>query len=358
MPLTILSIAFPFAPVGPSAVGGAEQILTDIDQALVSAGHLSLVVACEGSQSSGKLFSIPLPHYEALNDADRRWYRKQFQAAIDRALCSHHVDLIHMHGFDFQEYTLPAKVPVLVTLHMPIAWYQPEIWKRYESRVQFQCVSETQRRTSPMELRTAAVVANGVSRPSSSEKKLRSDFALAMGRICPEKNIHAALNAGTLADTRVLIGGQIFPYPEHMEYFRQKVEPLLQCKQLSVEHEFLGRLSPLSKQRLLTQAKCLLHPTLAPETSSLVAMEALAAGTTVIAYRSGALPEIVEDGVTGFLVDGEEDMAKAIRNAHTISPERCRIAAERRFSKERMLQGYFQLYSDMLGRQRMEETGA
>ncbi len=91
-----------------------------------------------------------------------------------------------------------------------------------------------------------------------------------------------------------------------------------------------------------------MHPTLAPETSSLVAMEALAAGTPVIAYRSGALPEIVEDGVTGFLVDDVTQMAEAMRAVHTLSPEACRRAAEVRFSEERMVAGYFQLYDKLL----------
>jgi hypothetical protein len=122
MPLTVLSIAFPFAPVSPEAVGGAEQILSCLDQALVAAGEISLVVACEGSRSSGKLFSAPLPEREVLEEIDRSWCRKQFQAAIDSALSSHRIDLIHMHGLDFDEYALPAMIPLLVTLHMPIAW--------------------------------------------------------------------------------------------------------------------------------------------------------------------------------------------------------------------------------------------
>lgn len=353
MPLTVLSIAYPFSPTGPRAVGGAEQILSDLDRALVSAGHVSLVVACEGSQAARKLYSAPLPG-GLLNDVDRLWSRNQFQAAIDRALSSHRVDLIHMHGLNFHEYKLPANIPVLVTLHLPIAWYPQDVWTKYGGNVQFQCVSETQRRTCPPELRNAALVTNGVTQPERTGKI--GDFAIALGRICPEKNLHVALEAGTLANTRVLLGGSVFPYPAHEQYFREKIEPLLGAE--APGHAFLGPLLPERKQHLLAQAKCLLHPTRAPETSSLVAMEALAAGTPVIAYRSGALPEIIEDGVTGFLVDSAEEMATAIGKVRSIDPEVCRSTARRRFSRERMVRDYFDLYSQLTQTRRPEKLYA
>ena len=355
MALTILNVAYSFAPVGPHAVGGAEQILSDIDRALVSVGHRSLVTACEGSQTAGILFSAPLPD-ALLNDADRRWSRDQFQAAIDRALFLHRVDLIHMHGLDFHEYNLPADIPVLVTLHLPIGWYPQDIWTRYGPNVQFQCVSRSQRASCPPDLQDLPVVENGVALPGAIEKT--GDFAIALGRICPEKNMHVALEAGSLAGTRVLLGGHVFPYPSHIQYFGEKIQPLLGGDDGSSGHAFLGLLLPKRKHHLLAQAKCLLHPTLAPETSSLVAMESLAAGTPVIAYRSGALPDIVEDGVTGFLVGSVEEMAAAIRKAHTINPAVCRTVAELRFSKERMVQDYFHLYRELIGVRQLENLYA
>lgn len=351
MSLTVLSVAFPFAPVGPCGVGGAERILAELDAALVAEGHRSLVVACAGSLVAGELFAAPMPERALVSESDRNWHRWRFQAAIDRALSKHKVDMIHMHGMDFDQHVLPANIPVLVTLHVPCEWHRPEVLEAYAGRVHFQAVSQFQRRSAPKVLGDIPVVENGVELPSIRVDRERDEFALALGRICPEKNVHEALEAGTKAGTPVLIGGHVFPYREHSDYFDDKVQPLL--NQEPVTHRFLGALETERRQRLLARAKCLLHPTLAPETSSLVAMEALAVGTPVIAYRSGALPEIIEDGVTGFLVNSMEEMADAIGRVPEIRPEDCRAAAEKRFSRDRMTREYLDLYAAIVSSEKV-----
>lgn len=346
MKLTVLSIAYPFASVSQRSVGGSEHILLALDSALTAAGHTSLVVACQGSTPGGKLFSAPLPA-GMLDEANRQWARVQFQIAINRALSSRCVDLIHMHGLNFYEYNLPRNIPVLVTLHMPFDWYPRGIWKRFGPNVTFQCVSENQRNTCLRELGKLAVIPNGVDLPRMPQAAPKSDYAIVLGRICPEKNQHAALQAGTLARTPVLLGGQVFPYSAHVRYFDECIEPLLGKRRAGPRHDFLGILDRERQFELLRNAKCLLHPTLAPETSSLVAMEAFAAGTPVIAYRSGALPEIIEDGKTGFLVNTPEEMAVAMGRVGTLSRAACRLAAEQRFSKTKMIERYFGLYGTL-----------
>ena len=112
---------------------------------------------------------------------------------------------------------------------------------------------------------------------------------------------------------------------------------------------FSGPVGFARKRRLLTAARCLLVPSLAAETSSLVAMEAMACGTPVVAFRAGALPEIVEDGVTGFLVDGVRDMTVRIAQAGTLDRAAIRAAAVRRFSARCMTDRYLALYHRLLG---------
>ena len=354
MALTVLSVAFPFAPVGPCGVGSAERILAELDSALVAEGQRSLVVACAGSLVAGELFAAPMPERALISESDRRWHRWRFQAAIDRALSRHPVDLIHMHGVDFDQHVLPPEIPVLVTLHAPISWYRPEAWTTFAERVQFQCVSEAQRRSAPKLLADVPVIENGVALPQVRLDRKREDFALALGRISSEKNVHEALEAGTRAGTSVLVGGHVFPYREDGEYFAEKVQPLLNCD--GVSHRFLGPIDAERRQRLLARAKCLLQSSGAPETTSLTAMEALSVGTPVIAYRSGALTEIVEDGVTGYLVDSVEEMADAIQRVDQIRPEDCRAAAEQRFSRDRMVQDYFNLYAALVRREHVMKS--
>src|SRR6185437_225768 len=119
--LTVLSVAYPFAPVGPDAVGGAEQILSRIDQALVAAGHRSLVIACAGSRMEGELLQIPAPPSDTIDDA----VRASTHTAARRVLAANlpWVDVVHLHCLDFHAYLPPPGKPVLITLHLPPDWY-------------------------------------------------------------------------------------------------------------------------------------------------------------------------------------------------------------------------------------------
>ncbi|PYQ58699.1 MAG: glycosyltransferase family 4 protein, partial [Acidobacteria bacterium] len=161
-------------------------------------------------------------------------------------------------------------------------------------------------------------------------------------RICSEKGYHQALDAAREAGVPLILAGEVFPYEDHRRYFREEIAP-----RLGPGARFLGPLGLARKRRLLAAARCLIVPSRVAETSSLVAMEALACGTPVVAFRAGALPEIVEHGRTGFLVADVPEMARALRDVETLAPAVCREEAERRFSAETMISRYFDLYRQL-----------
>jgi len=350
MPLTVLSVAYPFAPVGPDAVGGAEQVLSALDHALVRAGHRSLVIACEGSVAAGELISLSISP-GTIDDQLRQRSWAKLKRLIAKVVAADEVDLVHLHGVDFHAY-LPDWVPALATLHLPLDWYPDWIF-RPRSNLWLNCVSESQHRTAPAGASMLPPIANSVPQELFETRQRKRDHAIVLSRICPEKGIHLALQACRHADVPLLIGGRVFSYEAHQRYFHDQVMPLL-----DIRRRFLGPLGFNRKRRLLAAACCAIVPSLAAETSSLSAIEALACGTPVIAFPNGALQDIVEHGRTGFLVNDVQEMAEAITAASSIDPEACRAAAWERFSPNRMERCYLDLYGKLAGMARKNAQGA
>jgi glycosyltransferase involved in cell wall biosynthesis len=288
------------------------------------------VIACEGSEVAGELRTVPASS-DTITDARRAEVHEAVRAAIAAA---GPFDLVHLHGIDFGAY-LPTQGRTLVTLHLPLDWYgslsrdRPDLWLLPVSASQAARVPGAE---------LLPPIGNGVDldryRPGS-----KGDYALVLGRVAPEKGFADAIDAAKLADVPLVAAGPAFPYSEHRAYLDQQVRPRLDARR-----RWVGAVAGADKARLLAGARALLVPSTAPETSSLVAMEALASGTPVIAYRSGALPEIVEDGVTGLLVDDVAGMADAIGRAGAIDPLACRRAAEERFDARATTAAYLDLF--------------
>ena len=344
--LTVLSVAYPMAPVGPDAVGGAEQVLSALDCALVAEGHRSLVVACEGGQVAGRHYAFAAPNgSEAIDGALLARRQASVRERIAEALADEAVDVIHMHGLDYVDCLPPPGIPLLATLHLPPGWYSAAGLAPPRPASWVVCVSASQAAAMPSGSPMLPPIANGVPvERLASLRPQRQDYALMLARICPEKGVRLALEAAHAADVPLLIAGEVFPYPAHQSYFREEIEPLLDRRR-----RYLGPLGFVRKRRLLAAARCLLAPSLAPETSSLVAMEAAACGTPVIAFRSGALPEVVEDGCTGYLVDDAAGMAVALARVGALDPQACRDTARRRFSQARMTAAYIARYHELAG---------
>lgn len=343
MRLTVLSVAYPFAPVTEDSVGGAEQVLWALDRAIVRAGNRSLVIAQEGSRVAGTL--VPVPTAEGRITHDEQWGSGEaMRGAIRYVLDRWPVDVIHLHGIDFAGYLPPPGVPVLATLHLPPDWYPSTVFQLDRPDTWLNPVSRAQRAACPASPLVLDPIPNGVHVGAMQARVRRRGWAVAMGRICPEKGFHHAIEAAKRAEVPLALCGQVYPYPDHERYHAEQIVP-----RLDGWRRFLGPAGFARKRRLLSAARCLLVPSLAPETSSLVAMEALACGTPVIAFAAGALPEVVEHGRTGFVVADEKEMAEAIRETDRIDPEECRVAARERFSIDRTAARYLSLYARLAG---------
>ncbi|MDP9034183.1 MAG: glycosyltransferase [Myxococcota bacterium] len=348
----IVSVAYPFAAVGPAAVGGAEQVVSMIDSALVAEGFHSVLIAAAGSECAGELVAVPAAATERateretrgrvalLTDDLRRAVHTQLPAIIEKVAMQYRADVIHMHGVDFAAYLPGGSIPVLCTLHLPLTFYPRHALAPTRDRTFVHGVSVTQMQGLPATDRSLPPIANGVCldwyTPALGPRRR---YVLSIGRICPEKGFHLAMDAARRARAPMLLAGMVFRYEEHERYFREAIVP-----RLSRGARFVGPVARNRKRSLLRRARALLIPSQVPETSSLVAMEAMACGTPVIAFRAGALVDIIEHGRTGWLVDDVDGMARAIREVGAIDPRACRQAAERRFSASTMTARYIDVY--------------
>ena len=226
-----------------------------------------------------------------------------------------------------------------MTLHLPPQWYPPELFRSFRPRTWLNPVSGAQAARCPPSPLLLPAIRNGVPVEELQARHARRGFALCLGRICPEKGQHLAIEAARRAGVPLLLAGEVFDYPEHRRYWREEILP-----RLGEGVRWLGRAGFARKRRLISAARCVLIPSLAEETSSLVAMEAAACGTPVVAFRRGALPETVEHGRTGFVVDDADGMRDAIPRTAAIEPDVCRETARRRFSLEQMNAAYLDLY--------------
>ena len=342
----ILYVAYPLLTVSEESAGGAEQILWTLEREVRRQGAETTVAASSGSSVAGELFATGDPCRQ-LDDFDRRnreHHQRIAELVRERDRQGRPFHLVHDMSGSLLEQAAEIEPPLLATLHLPRHFYQAPSFEQAADNVVFNFVSHAQASAfAQLGLEGGEVIGNGIvlDHFHPNIKDARKGL-LWLGRICEEKAPHLAIEIARQTSLPITLAGQVYPFSYHQSYFAHEVAPLLDVVPGA---NFVASPSHHEKSSLLRQAQVLLLTSQVDETSSLVAMEAAASGTPVIAFRRGALAEVVRDGLTGFLVDGVDEAAAALRRVKEIQPEACVRHARENFSSQAMTDKYLRLYS-------------
>ena len=345
MSRNVLLVAYPLLPVTETSAGGAEQILWTLERELAAAGWKTTVAACAGSAVSGELLVTGKP---SLLGDDFEDLQQEHEDRVLAACVARKFDLVLDHSGHF--FRLADQVParVLATLHLPRHVYGENAFRQVPENLFFNCVSKTQRSTFDDVPHVLGVVRNGIAVDRFPMARRKSDYVLWLGRVCPEKAPHLAIEAAQRAGVPIVLAGQVYPFEWHQQYWEREIKPRIDYDKV----RWVELPAFEEKTKLLREARALLVTSQIEETSSLVALEAMASGTPVIAFAAGALAEVVGKG-TGFLVNGVEEMAQAMRKVSDIRALDCRNWVMQEFSVRSMTEGYEALMVNLEEQTRM-----
>jgi len=337
--MRIAQVAPLYESVPPATYGGTERIVSYLTEALVDLGHEVTLFAsgdsvtrarlCAGSPEA--LWKDPncretLPHHA-----------RQMSQVFDEIT---RFDVIHFHT-DYIHFPMLRQQPWpnITTVHG--ALYAPDMGPLLELHRQepLVSISESQRRSIP-DANWIATVYHGMPRELLGLHPEGGDYLAFVGRVAPEKGVDRAIEIALHVGMPLKIAARI--PPPHRDYYLEQIEPMLKRAGRSIE--FLGELGGPDKEDLLGGARALLFPIDWEEPFGLVLIESLACGTPVIGWRRGSVPELIEPGVTGFIVSSLDEAARAVDRVGTLDRATCRRAFEDRFDAVRMTREYVDVY--------------
>lgn len=340
--LRIGLLAPPLLPVPPPRYGGTERVVHAIAEGLHERGHrVTLFASADSSVSCELVATVP----RACWTGGSPDLEASFERVVEAAWRHHaRFDVIHSHletqGFGFAR---SSPTPVVSTMHGrlddPVTLVAIDAFPE----VPLVAISESQRALAPW-ANWVAVVWHGLDLQRMPFSPTTGDYLLFVGRVAREKGIVEAVRLADRTRQRLVIAAKVFDATES-DLFEAEVRPALRPGHV----DYLGEVGRAVRDSLYAGAQATLMLGDWPEPFGLVAIESLAAGTPVIAWRRGALPEIVEDGVDGFLVDDLAAAERAVRMVRFLDRGRIRSRALRRFSVARMVDDYLAVYSRLLG---------
>ena len=352
-PLRIAQVAPLFKSIPPAGYGGTERVVSYLTEALVELGHQVTLFASGDSRSKARIIPVVERHLglEACgSSAGLAAHTLQVERLADEAeyfdVVHFHTDVIHL---PFAQNCAAAS---LSTLHGRLDLPQLEPLYRHFGEHPLVAISDSQRAQLP-HANWCATVYHGLPKSMYAFQPDGQDHFLFLGRISPEKRLDRAIDIAVRSGTPLVIAASVNPADQ--EYFRSSIEPLLDHPLI----QFIGEVGDDEKNGLLGRARALLMPIDWPEPFGLVMIEALACGTPVIAYGHGSVPEIIQHGVTGFVVQDQDQALAAAQEVGRLDRSRCRHAFEQRFTATTMALAYLSVYRELIGRrQRLEAPAA
>jgi glycosyltransferase involved in cell wall biosynthesis len=339
--MNIAQVAPLWESVPPKLYGGTERIVSYVTEELVRMGHDVTLFASGDSETAARLEAV-CPQALRLNtgifnrDAPMIMLQERALGAVGD------FDVIHSH-LDFLGFPLARRnsVPVVTTLHGRLDLPELEPVFREYSEMPLVSISHAQRR--PLSWANwEATIHHGLPRDLYTFHQKSQGYLAFLGRISPEKRPDQAIEIAKRTGLPLRIAAKVDPADQ--QYYQSEIEPLLDHPLV----EFLGEISDTEKDDFIGNALALVCPYDWPEPFGLVLIEALACGTPVLAYRRGSIPEIIDDGITGFVCESLAEMAEAVERLPLIDRSRCRSAFEERFTADRMARDYVALYERII----------
>lgn len=320
-PLRIAMLAPPWITVPAPGYGGVESVVSTLTEALVGRGHDVTLFCAPGSASSAEVETLLERSYP--DEIERSLYEVDHVAQafdrVDDAPAGERFDVIHDHcGFTALAMANRIDTPLLHTLHGPFTTETGAFYARHGHKGSLVGISRAQLASAPAGLNAIASIPNPIDLRDWPSQERKGDYLLWIGRMTPEKGPHRAIAASRAVDVPIVLAGVI--QPGQQDFFDREVAPHVDGHRV----RFVGEVTGSAKRSLFARARGLLMPIRWNEPFGMVMIEALACGTPVIAFREGAAREVVVDGKTGFLVDGEREMADAVGQLPRIRAHDCR----------------------------------
>ncbi|MBA2952486.1 glycosyltransferase [Nocardioides sp. MAH-18] len=343
--MRIAQVAPLYEAVPPEAYGGTERVIAVLCDGLAAAGHEVTLFGPENSLTDATLQASEQPLRERFSSDElvnlAPHLHLQMLAEIYRR--ADEFDVIHSH---LDIWTLPftrlRDTPTVLTMHGRLDLdFLRDLLPRYPS-VPLVSISDDQRlAVADFDLTWAATVYNGLDLTAYQDVPHDSDGYLGfVGRITEEKGPLAAIEISRRTGVPLRMAAKVDPLD--VDYYEDEVKP-----EMGPDVDFIGEIDEQEKPAFYAGARATLFPSDWPEPFGLVMIESLASGTPVIALRRGSVPEVIDDGVTGFICDDVDEMVKAAERIGEIDPDACRRHAQR-FSAEEMCRGYVEVYESLV----------